>query len=130
MEAHAVLLVRHRRHEDGLVNIGIEFLVRGAGVEALEAVLLERGDEDAVRHLEAVVQGDEVGVRVGELGGLDGGQGAVEVVDALDEVAGEALQGKVLCGLDLALGALLQVAVVGDGAEVFVLRRLGWVVRG
>ena len=64
---------------------------------------------------------NEVGVVGRELGRVDGGQRAVEVVDRLDEVAGEALQREVFGGLDLALCALLQVAVVGDGAEVFVL---------
>jgi hypothetical protein len=104
------------------MDIGVELLVFGAGVEALKAVLLEGGDEDAVGHLEAVVEGDEVRVFGGELGGVDGGECAVEVVDGLDEVAGEALQGEVFGGLNLALGALLEVAVVGDGAEVFILQ--------
>lgn len=67
------------------------------------------------------MQGDEVGVVGGEFGGVDGGQRAVEVVDGLDEVAGKALERKVLGGLDFALGALLEVAVVGDGAQVLVL---------
>lgn len=102
------------------MDIGVELLCVLAGVEALEAVLLERRHEDAVRHLEAVVQRREVLV-IGELGRLDIDQRAVEVVDGFDEVAGEFLQGEVLCGADLALGALLEVAVVGDGAEVFVL---------
>jgi hypothetical protein len=114
VKANAVLLVRLRCLEHSLVDIGVEFLERGAGVEALQAVLLERVHEDVVRHLEAVVERDEVGVLRRELLGGDGGEGAVEVVDALDEVAGEALQGEVFGGLDFALGALLEVAVVGD----------------
>lgn len=45
----------------------------------------------------------------------------LEGVDAGDEVLGEFLQGEVARCLDFALGAVLQVAVVCDGAEVFVL---------
>lgn len=121
VEAGAVLLVRHGRLEDGLVDVGVELLGRLAGVEALEAVLLEGAQEDAIRHLDAIVEGDEFLVLLRELLGGHRADGAVEVVDGLDQVAGEALQSKVLGGLDLALGALLEVAVVGDAAEVLVL---------
>jgi hypothetical protein len=122
-EDDTVLLVGLGRLEDGLVDVGVELLGRLGGVEALEAVLLERVDEDRVGHLDALVEGAEVRVLALELLGRDGAEGAVEVVDALDQVAGEALDGKVLCGLCLAGGALLQVAEVGDGAEVLVLQR-------
>lgn len=44
-----------------------------------------------------------------------------EVVDAGEEVAGKLLQGEVPRGLDFALCAVLEIAVVGDGAEVLVL---------
>ena len=67
------------------------------------------------------MQGDKVGVRRRELGGVNGTEGAVEGVNRLDEVAGEVLQRKVFGSLDLALGALLEIAVVGDGAQVLVL---------
>jgi hypothetical protein len=49
-----------------------------------------------------------------ELLSWHGAEGTVEIVDGLDKVAGEALDGKVLCGLGFALGAFLQVAEVGD----------------
>jgi hypothetical protein len=68
------------------------------------------------------MQRNEVGVATcGELLWRNSIQGAVEVVDGLDEVAGESLDGKVFGRGDFALGAVLQVAEVGDGAEVFVL---------
>jgi hypothetical protein len=51
----------------------------------------------------------------------NGGKSAVEIINAFYEVAGEALEGEVFGGLDLAFCALLEVAVVGDGTEVFVL---------
>lgn len=50
------------------------------------------------------------------------GERAVEVVNAVDEVFGEALKGEVFGGLDFALCALLKVAEVGYGAEVLVLQ--------
>ena len=45
----------------------------------------------------------------------------LEVVDAGDEVFREVLKGKVSSGLHFAFCAILQVAVVCDGAEIFVL---------
>lgn len=62
-----------------------------------------------------------VGVWRGEGGGLDGGEGPVQVVDGVDEVFGEAGDGEVARGGDFAFRALLQVAEVGDRAEVLVL---------
>lgn len=120
-EDGAVLLARLRGHEDSLVNIGVELVAGLGGIEALQAVLLQRADQDAVGHLDTLVQGGQVLVVALELLGGDGGEGAVEVVDGLDEVAGKALDGKVLGGLGLTRGALLQVAEIGDGAEVLVL---------
>lgn len=46
VEARAILLVRLRRLEDRLMHIGVEFLGFVTWVEALEAVLLQRADED------------------------------------------------------------------------------------
>ena len=120
-EDGAVLLAWLRRHEDSLVNVGVELFAGLGGVEALEAVLLECVDQDAVGHLDALVQRGQVLVVALELLGRNGGEGAVEVVNRLDEVAGEALDGEVLGGLGLARCALLEVAEVGDGAKVLVL---------
>lgn len=123
-EYGVVLLVGLGRHEGSLVLVGVELFARG--LEALQAVLGEGLDEDVLGHLEALVQVDElldVVVLVGgvELLGGDVGQGAVEVVHAVDEVLGELLDGKVAGRLDLALGAVLEVAEVGDGAHALVL---------
>jgi hypothetical protein len=87
-------------------------------------VFLERGDQDAVGHFDAIVQRDQIRVAVGgEFLWRNGAQSAIQVVDGLDEVAGEALDGEVFCGCDFALCAVLQVTEVGDGAEIFVLIR-------
>ena len=56
---------------------------------------------------------EQVLVLRGELVGRYVEEGAVEVVDAVEEVFGEALQGEVAGGGDLALRLVLQVAVVG-----------------
>ena len=119
VEDGVVLLVGLGRHEGGLVLVGVELVT--VGLEALEAVLVEGLDEDGLRHLDALVQVDEVLVIAGQLLGGDGGQGAVEVVHAIDEVLGELLDRKVASALDLALGAVLEVAEVGDGAKTFIL---------
>ena len=121
MKANAILLVWLGCLEDSLVDVGVELLRSFRGVESLQSVLLERVDENGVRHLDAVVESNEVGIVRLELLLGDGAKGAVEVVNRLDEIASEALNGKVLCALNFALGALLEVAEVGDGAEVFVL---------
>lgn len=123
-EDGVVLLVGLGGHEGGLVLVGVELFA--LGLEALEAVLGEGLDEDALGHLEALVEVDELLDVVVLLGGVDlvggdVGEGAVEVIDALDEVLGELLDGKVAGRLDLALGAVLEVAEVGDGAEALVL---------
>lgn len=60
VEADPVLLVWLWCLEHGFMHIWIELLGGLAGVETFEAVLLERADQDAVGHLDAVVQGDEV----------------------------------------------------------------------
>lgn len=51
-----------------------------------------------------------------QLLGGDGGERTVEVVDAVEEVLGEALEGKFPCGGDFAFGLFLEVAVLGYGA--------------
>lgn len=113
-EDGAVLLSWLRCHEHSLVDVGVELLAGLGGVEALKTVLLESVDQDTVGHLDALVQGDEVLVVALELLGGNGGEGAVEVVNGFDEIAGEALDGKVLGSLCLARCALLKVAEVGD----------------
>jgi hypothetical protein len=133
VENSVVLLVGHGGHKGGLVFVGVELVA--VRVEALEAVLLERLHQHILRHLDAVEQVEKV--RVGSLGAVlalagglgprglgDHGQGAVQVVDAVDEVLGKAGNGKVAYRLDLALCAFLQVAEVGDGTEEFILRQL------
>jgi len=107
MEANAIRLVGLWRHEDGLMNIRIELLATFARVESLEPMFLQRIDQYAVRHFNAVMQRNQVRVVRLEFFGGNGAEGAVEVVDGFDEVAGEALDGEVLCGLGLALGAFL-----------------------
>lgn len=119
-----ILLPLHRRHKRGLMHGGVEPLARLAGIEAVEPMPLQRGHQDLLRHLEAV---DEVGqIRVlvprrGQLGRRHGREGPVQVVDAVEQVFGEARDGEVARRGHVALGALLQVAEVGDLAEVFVL---------
>jgi len=123
VKANPFLLVRLRRLENRLMHIGIELLARITGVEALKTVFLQRANQNAIRHLDAIVQRDQIRIPIIGLEFIrgHGAECAVEIVDALDEIAGKALDGKVLCGLCFALGALLQVAEVGDGAEVLVL---------
>ena len=126
VEDGVVLLVGHGGHEGGLVLVGVEDLT--LGVDALETVLLEGLEEDVLGHLEALVEVDKVLEVLGLLLGLElllgnDAQGTVEVIDRFNEVLGELLDGEVLGLLDLAGGALLEVAEVGDGAEALILKR-------
>ena len=118
-------------HEGGLVQVGVKLLGLvldlGAGIEALQTVLLQGVHEDVLSHLQTsdeVVQGSVL-VSPGstDLVRGHGQQRAVKVVNALQKVLGEALDGEVTGTVHVALGALLQVTEVGNGAEVFVLQR-------
>lgn len=124
-EDGVVLLARLRGHESSLVFVGVELVA--IRLQAFQAVLGKRLNEDALGHLEALVEVSELLEVLALLFSLelvrgDGGEGAVKVVDAVDEVLGELLDGKVAGGLDLTCGAVLEVAEVGDGAEAFILR--------
>lgn len=125
----AVLQFRRLGHESGLVEVGVELLGLAldllTGVEALQTVLLEGAQEDVLGHLEARDEFEEILVGLA-LDGFElvlghGQQCAVEVVNALQEILGKALDGEVPGIVLVALGALLEVAEIGDGAEVFVL---------
>jgi len=60
------------------------------------------------------VQGDEVCIIALQFLRTYGAECTVEVIDRFYEIAGEALDGEVFCGLNLAFCAVLQVAEVGD----------------
>lgn len=123
-EDGVVLLAGLGGHEGSLMLVGVE--LDAVRLQSLQAVLGQCLDEDVLGHLEALVEVGELleilALDLGlELVCGDGGQGAVEVVDAVDEVLGELLDGKVAGGLDLTCCAVLEVAEVGDGAKAFVL---------
>lgn len=124
METASVRLVGLRGHEDGFVHIGIKLLARFAWVEALEAVLLQCVDQDAVCHLNTIVQRNQVGVIALELLWCHSAERAIQVVYRLYKVPGEALDGEVFSSLGLTLCAFLEVAKVGNGAEVLVLQKI------
>lgn len=60
------------------------------------------------------MQVDEILIVLGEFLRGDGVEGAIEIVDAIEEILGEALQGEFAGGGDFALGLFLEVAVFGD----------------
>lgn len=122
----AVFLVRLGSHESSLLLVGVELLALGA--EALEAVLLEGVHKNILSHLEALIQVGEILKVLGsvlciELLLGDHSKGAVEVVNAVDEVLGELLDCKVFRRLDLTGGSLLEVAEISDGAQALVLEK-------
>lgn len=75
------------------------------------------------------MQVHELGVGIVEFVGGDAGERAVQVVDAVEQVFGEALQGEVARGGDFALRLLLQVTVVGCGSFQAVLDACASVLR-
>lgn len=114
MERRPVLLILHGRLEDSLMLVGIKLLPLLAGIESLQPVLLQRLHENVFRHLQARVQINQVLILGNELVGRDVDQCAIEIVDRVQQVFGEALEGKVFGGLDLAFGLFLEVAVFCD----------------
>lgn len=124
-----VLETSSRGHEGSLVQVSIELLGLAVdllgGIEALETVLLEGVEEDGLGHVETSDEIEEVlvlfGLSSGELLLGHGQQRAVEVVDAVEEVLSETLDGELAGGVHVALVALNEVAGFGDGAEPFVL---------
>jgi hypothetical protein len=113
-EDGAVLLVGLGCLESGLVHVGIELVTLGAGIESLEAVLLECVHKNGLGHPEARVEVREVLVAAVKLLLGYNRKGTVKVVNAVQQVSGETLEGKVLGCANLTLGLLLQVAVLGD----------------
>jgi hypothetical protein len=113
-EDGAILLVGLGCLESGLVHVGVELVTLGAGIESLEAVLLECVHEDGLGHLKSRVEVQEILVAAVKLLLGHHRKGTIEVVNAVQQVSGEALEGKVLGCANLTLGLLLQVAVLGD----------------
>ena len=125
-----ILKTRSRGHEGSLVQVCVELLGLAvdllAGVEALEAVLLEGVQEDLLGHVETGDEIEEVLVLFGPSSGDlifgHGQQRTVEVVNAIKEVLGETLDSELAGGVHVALVALNEVAGLSDRAEPFVLR--------
>lgn len=103
--------------------VGVELVALLAGVESLETVLLQGSHENRLGHPESVVERLQLYVAAIELLLGNNGKSTIEVIDAVEQVFGESLQGKVLCCLHLSLGLLLEIAVLGDGALPLVLLR-------
>lgn len=105
------------------MQIRIKLLPLLARIEPLEPVLLQRLHQDPLCHRQALVQVDEVLVTVlsPHLLRRHRGERAVQVVHRVHEVFGKSLDGELVRGLDISFRSLLQVAELGDGAEIFVL---------
>lgn len=103
------------------MDIRIEHLIER--VNLLQAVLLHGAEEDILSHLETVVEVHKLLVLGRVFAGLlgDGLEGTIEVVDGVAEILRELLDGELLGRLLVALGAVLKVAIVGDGAGELVL---------
>jgi hypothetical protein len=137
MKHRPVLLPFHRCMEDSLVHIRIKRLLLNTRIEPRHAMSLQRAEHCGLRHLQALVHIDQVRMkrlrrifrrvgrggrgRCGELTSWDAPECVLEIVDGGDEVACEFLEGEVAGGLGFALGAVLKISVVCDGAQIFIL---------
>jgi len=125
VEDGVVLLVGHGGHEGGFVLVGVELLA--VGVVALKPVILQRLHQNVLGHLETIIKIDQILEVLILLLGLElllghHGQCAVKVVYAVDQILGELLDRKVASSLHVTRCAILEVAEVGDRAEVLVLQ--------
>lgn len=124
VEDGVVFFVLYGGYEGGFVFIGVEGKV--VGVELFEVVFFEGFEEDVFGYFEIFVEVDEV-LEVGrfffgfEFFFGDYGEGMVEVVNVVDEVFGEFLDGEVMGGFYFMGSLVLEVVEVGNGVEVFVL---------
>lgn len=117
------LLVGHRDLESSLMHIRIERLSNG--INLLKTMLRHGIQQDLLGHLQSIVKVDKllVVLRIGAGALRNRLERAVKVVDRVDEIFSELLDGELASGLLVALGALLEVAVLGDGAGEFVLQQ-------
>lgn len=110
-----ILLTLHLRLERRLVQIRIKHVPSLSGIKSLQPMLLQRLHQYGVRHLQSLVQIDQVlvAVRLANLLSRDSTKCAIQVVNAFDEITGEPGDGESFCGVDFAFGAVLEVAEVG-----------------
>lgn len=121
MEYRTRLLIGHRYLEHGFMSVGVEHLANR--VDLLQSMLLQRAQQNALYHLQPIVEIHELLLVLGVSSALFGNsrEGTVEVVDAVNKVFGELLNSVVLGSLLVTLGAVLEVTEVGDGAGEFIL---------
>lgn len=97
-ENRAVLLVLLWCLEDCLVYVRVELLALDTRIKPLQTVLLQSIHQYSLRHLEPAVKIGELFVCFGiDLVGWYGGEGSIKIIDGFYEVAGEALDGEILC---------------------------------
>lgn len=103
------------------MSVGVEHLANR--VDLLQSMLLQRAQQNALYHLQPIVEIHELLLVLGVSSALFGNsrEGTVEVVDAVNKVFGELLNSVVLGSLLVTLGAVLEVTEVGDGAGEFIL---------
>lgn len=137
----AILFTLDLGHERGLMNVGVELLglavlSRLTGVESLQTVLLQSVQQNVLGHPQAGHEVHQFLVGLGHFGLelLSGNskESPVEVVNALEQVDGEPLNGEIPGILHVTLGAFLQVEEVCNGTHVLVLctksapANMGW----
>ena len=99
------------------MQVGVELAV---GIDRLDAVAFQGGDQLAVGSLDAVQHRDDGGVGCRARLLRHGGQGAGEIVGDADHVAGEPGHG-ILAGLDLLAGGdAADILGLGHGAQALV----------
>lgn len=105
------------------MQIGIKLFPSLARIESLKPMLLERLHQYCLRHFQPIVQIHQplVALSLAQLLWGYGAEGSVEVIDAFDQVLGEAGDGEVAGRLNVALCAFLEVTEVCYRTKVFIL---------
>lgn len=120
----SILFTFHLGLKRRFMEPGIKHSLLLNGIESLHTMLLQRLHQDGLRHLQSFVETLEFrssAILPGQRLRGHRRQCTIQVINALDQICGEARDRKLACGLNFPFCALLKVSEFCYGAEISVL---------